>query len=111
LFGLDSNTAMTIGYVVLFGAMIYFLFIRPQKKREKEAKALVAALVVGSKIVTIGGVIGTVVHVGDDEVTIETSVEKTQMVFLKSAVSTIREKPVVVEDVQKTKKEISEEQK
>ncbi|MEI6603137.1 MAG: preprotein translocase subunit YajC [Clostridia bacterium] len=90
---MDQGTITTIIYVVVFGAMIFFLFIRPQKKREKEAKAMIAALVVGSKIVTIGGVVGTVVHVGDDEVTIETSVEKTQLVFLKSAISTIREKP------------------
>jgi len=90
---MDQGTITTIIYVVVFGAMIFFLFIRPQKKREKEAKAMISALVVGSKIVTIGGVVGTVVHVGDDEVTIETSVEKTQMVFLKSAISTIREKP------------------
>ncbi len=90
---MDQNAIMTILYVVVFGAMIFFLFIRPQKKREKEAKAMVAALVVGSKIVTIGGVVGTIVHVGEDEVTIETSVEKTQLVFLKSAISTIREKP------------------
>ena len=96
---MDQNMIMTIVYVVVFGAMIYFLFIRPQKKREKEAKELVASLAVGAKIVTIGGVIGTVVHVAEDEVTIETSVEKTQLVFLKSAISTIKEKPAVVTPV------------
>jgi len=96
---MDQQTITTIIYVVVFGAMIFFLFIRPQKKREKEAKALVASLVVGAKIVTIGGVVGSVVHVGEDEVTIETSVEKTQMVFLKSAISTIRETPVVASPV------------
>ncbi|MGN0148795.1 MAG: preprotein translocase subunit YajC, partial [Clostridia bacterium] len=53
-------------------AMMYFMLIRPQKKREKETKAMLDALKVGDKIVTIGGICGKVSKIKDDFVIIET---------------------------------------
>jgi preprotein translocase subunit YajC len=56
--------------VLLFGVM-YFLMIRPQQKRRREAQAMQSALGPGDRIVTIGGLHGTVVAVSDDIVTLE----------------------------------------
>ncbi len=56
--------------VLLFGVM-YFLMIRPQQKRRREAMAMQNALGPGDRIVTIGGLHGTVVSVADDLVTLE----------------------------------------
>jgi len=56
--------------VLLFGVM-YFMMIRPQQKRRREAQAMQSALGPGDEIVTIGGLHGTVVAVDDDVVTLE----------------------------------------
>src|SRR3954453_5686514 len=56
--------------VLLFGVM-YFMMIRPQQKRRREAQAMQSALGPGDDIVTIGGLHGSVVSVDDDVVTVE----------------------------------------
>lgn len=76
----------TVGYIVVIFLVMYLVFIRPQKKREKQANDMRNALVVGDKVTTIGGIVGEIVNINDDEVTIATSVEKTQLVFVKSAI-------------------------
>jgi len=58
--------------VLLFGVM-YFMMIRPQQKRRREAQAMQAALGPGDDVVTIGGLHATVVSVDDDVVTVEIS--------------------------------------
>lgn len=52
-------------------AVFYFLILRPQQKRAKEHAALVAALQKGDEVVTIGGVLGKVTKVGDENVMVE----------------------------------------
>jgi len=74
--------------IVLFVAM-YFILILPQKRREKKTREMLDSLKVGDKIVTIGGIDGKIINIKDDEVTIETSVEKTQIVFKKWAVKEV----------------------
>lgn len=76
-------------YLVFFGALMYFLIFRPQKKREKKTKLMLGALVVGSVITTIGGMVGRVVNIIDDEITIETGIEKTLVKFKKWAIKDI----------------------
>ncbi len=56
--------------IVLFIAF-YFLLIRPQAKRAKEHKAMIAALAKGDEVVTSGGTLGRITHVGDNFVTVE----------------------------------------
>lgn len=62
---------MLIPLVIMF-ALLYFVAIRPQKKRDKELKEMQQSLQVGDEIVTGGGIVGIVVSVGDDTVVIET---------------------------------------
>jgi len=56
--------------IVIF-VVFYFLLIRPQMKRAKEHKALVSKLATGDEVVTNGGLLGKVTHVGDSFVTVE----------------------------------------
>ncbi|GAB2615852.1 hypothetical protein Aab01nite_28440 [Paractinoplanes abujensis] len=57
--------------IVLLFAVMYFLMIRPQQKRRREAQQMQNALGPGDRIVTIGGLHGTVVSVDDDVVTLD----------------------------------------
>ena len=56
---------------VVMIVVFYFLLIRPQSKRAKEHKAMVAALEVGSEVATSGGIIGKVTEVGEQFLTVE----------------------------------------
>ena len=75
--------------IVLIFVVMYFLMIRPQKKQEKEAQAMRDNLSVGDEITTIGGIIGEVVSIKDETVTIETSKAGTKIRFLKSAIRSV----------------------
>ncbi len=73
--------------VVMFGVM-YFLMIRPENKRKKEAEAMRSALKVGDKITTIGGIVGKVVDVKEEKFVIETGADQVRIEFAKWALST-----------------------
>ena len=87
----DPNTpSMLPGILmmVLMVAVFYFLMIRPENKRKKEAEQMRSAIKTGDKITTIGGIVGTVVNVKDDKIVIETSADQVRMELAKWAVST-----------------------
>lgn len=92
-----STGATIIYYAVQFMPMIlvfvvfYFLLIRPQRKKDKEAKAMLDNLKVGDRICTIGGIYGTIVRIKDDVLTIEVGEQKTQMVFARWAVRNVEQ--------------------
>ena len=92
-----STGAAIIYYAVQFVPMIlifvvfYFLLIRPQRKKDKEAKAMLDNLKVGDRICTIGGIYGTIVRIKDDVLTIEVGEQKTQMVFARWAVRNVEQ--------------------
>jgi preprotein translocase subunit YajC len=65
-----GGMSMIIMMVVLFGLM-YFMMIRPQMKRQKEHRAMVAALARGDEVVTTGGIAGRVEEVGETFITVE----------------------------------------
>ena len=79
--------------VLLFGVM-YFLMIRPQQKRRREAMAMQNALGPGDRIVTIGGLHGTVVLVADDLVTLEVS-PGVHLQFARPAIARVLTEPSV----------------
>jgi len=75
--------------IIYFGVIIfvfYFLLIRPQKKREKETKEMLASLKVGDKVASIGGIIGEIVKIKDDTVTIETGADKVKIKLERAAI-------------------------
>lgn len=73
-------------FVLFFVAAMYFLTIRPQKKKEKEAEQLRANIDIGDEIVTIGGIIGTVVSIKDDFIVIETGGDRNKIRINKWAI-------------------------
>lgn len=72
--------------LVGFFLIMWLLMIRPEKKRQKKIEEMRSNVAVGDNIVTIGGVIGKVVHVNDDDVTIETGEDRVRVQFKKSAI-------------------------
>ena len=88
--------------VIVFGAM-YFFMIRPSQKKQKEVNKMRENLKVGDNIITIGGIKGKVIKIGDDFVVIESSNSKTKLEFVKSAVGTViaNEANVVTEKEEK----------
>lgn len=64
-------------YIAVFVLIGYFLIFRPQKKRKKEEEEMRANLTLGSEVTTIGGITGKVVSIKDDNITIETSLDRT----------------------------------
>ncbi|MDI9499757.1 MAG: preprotein translocase subunit YajC [Acetivibrionales bacterium] len=79
----------TLGYLVFFILMMYLLIFLPQKRRDKKAKAMLDSMQVGNEVITIGGVSGKIVNIKDDEVTIETGVEKAKINFKKWAIKEV----------------------
>ena len=77
---------LSIGLLVVFAVAFYFLFIRPQKKQDREVAKMRDSLVVGDEVTTIGGIIGKIVSIKEETITIETSHDRTKIRFLKSAV-------------------------
>lgn len=75
--------------LVLMFAIFYFLLIRPENKRKKQAQQMRDSLKKGDVITTIGGIIGHIVHVGKDTLVIETSEDRVRMEITKWAVSTV----------------------
>jgi preprotein translocase subunit YajC len=57
--------------MVLFFAIFYLMAIRPQQKRAKEHKSMIAAIAKGDEVVTGGGTLGRVTHVGEQFLTLE----------------------------------------
>ena len=81
--GMGSSIIM----LVIMLAIFYFMLIRPENKRKKEAEQMRASVKTGDKITTIGGIIGTVVNVKDDKIVIETSADQVRIEFAKWAIS------------------------
>jgi preprotein translocase subunit YajC len=90
--GMNSMITL-VGYVAFFGVIMYFMLYRPQKKRDAKAKELMSSLQVGMKVTTVSGVVGKIINIKDDVVTIETSIERTQLDILKWAIKDV-EKPI-----------------
>ena len=75
---------MLVGMIVLF----YFMMIRPENKRKKEAEQMRNEMKVGDEITTIGGITGKVVQVKDNKFVIETGADQVRIEFTKWALST-----------------------
>jgi len=86
-----NSTGSMISTVVMFGAVFaifYFLIIRPQNKKQKEAQKMIAAIKKGDKVVTIGGIHGIVSSVKDKTVVIKVD-DSAKLEFSKSAIATV----------------------
>ncbi len=70
--------------MVLIFAIFYFLLIRPQQKRQKEHEAKVAAIEKDDRVMTAGGLWGTVSGIADDELTLDVATVKGERVRIKA---------------------------
>ena len=86
--GTGPDMMSTILMLVVMLGIFYFMLIRPENKRKKEAEQMRNSLKTGDKITTIGGIMGTVVSIKDDKFVIETSADQVRIEFAKWALST-----------------------
>ncbi len=86
-----SMWSMPIMLVVFIGAM-YFFMIRPQKKQEKQIADMRNNLMVGDEVTTNGGILGRIVHIKDDVVTLETGSDRVKIKIRKWAISMVDKK-------------------
>lgn len=80
-----STMSMLLPMVGIF-ALMYFMTIRPQKKRQKEEQEMRNAVEVGDEIVTIGGICGKVVIVKEQHLIIETGADRNRMAIARWSV-------------------------
>ena len=66
-----KQIVMIVGYIVIFGALMYFMAIRPQKKEQKKQQELMASMETGDCVLTSSGFYGVVIDITDDTVIVE----------------------------------------
>ena len=92
-----SPIASMLGMVlplVLMGVVFYFMLIRPQRKKDKQVKDMLAALKPGDRITTIGGIYGTIVNIKDDTITLaigQKNAAPTEMTVARWAIRQVEE--------------------
>jgi preprotein translocase subunit YajC len=97
------GTAAQFLPLVLLVVLMYFLLIRPQKKREKQTAMMRNSVRVGDEVVTIGGIRGKIVKTKDDTLVIEVGADKVKFEIMRWAISKVEgeattSKKVVEED-------------
>lgn len=88
-----SSLWIIVAYIAFFVLIGYFLIFRPNKKRKKQEEELRSSIILGDEVTTIGGIVGRVVNIKDDNITIETSLDKTLMEFKNWAIREVK-KPI-----------------
>ena len=77
----------TVLMLIMMLAVFYFMLIRPENKRKKEAEQMRSSVKTGDKITTIGGITGTVVNVKDSRIVLETGADQVRIELEKWAIS------------------------
>ena len=86
-----SGTLTMILPLIILLAVMYFLLIRPQKKREKEINAMRKGVQVGDEIITIGGICGKIVKTKEESLVIQVGADKVKFEIMRWAVSRVVE--------------------
>lgn len=79
-----SLIMMVLVYAVLFGGM-YFIFIRPNRKKQKEEQKMRENLQVGDEVLTIGGIYGRVISLKEDSMVIESKADRSKLTIARWA--------------------------
>ncbi len=107
-----STSVANILLLVVFIVMIYFMMIRPQRKKDKEDREMRASLTVGDEVITIGGIIGKVTKITEKSVVVETGSGKNKIEFLKTAIASVSKSDAAKAEAKKeAPKEEAEEEK
>ena len=83
-----TGMGSTLIMMVLMIAIFYFMLIRPENKRKKEAEQMRSSVKKGDKITTIGGITGVVVDVKENRIVLETGADQVRIELEKWAIST-----------------------
>lgn len=84
----SENPLASIGLMVILFVAMYFLMIRPQKKKQKEEQNMRDSIQIGDEITTIGGIMGRVVTVKEEDIVIETGADRIKLKFKRWAIQT-----------------------
>lgn len=93
----QTPKGMGVEMILWFGAMfviMYFLMIRPQRKRQKELQAIMSALSKGDEVLLFGGLVGKITKVDDTYIVIETG-KDVELTFQKNAVQAVLPKGTI----------------
>lgn len=90
--GRNNGFLVMMIYLLGFGLIFWFLVLRPQRKVQQRHQEMVAALKKGDEVMTEGGILGSVVHIADDRVTIKTA-ENTRVVVARPKIARIMSAP------------------
>ena len=88
-----GSTGILIGYIVFFGALMYFMIIRPQNKEKKKRAELMASIAVGDSVLTTSGFYGVIIDITDDDVIVEFGNNKNCRIPMQKAAIAQIEKP------------------
>ena len=102
--GTDGMMSTLLLTAIMF-AVFYFMMIRPENKRKKETEEMRSSIRNGDEIITIGGIVGTVVDVKEDKVVIETGADRVRIEFAKWGISSNETAAKKAEAEAKKKKE------
>lgn len=86
---MGGDLMMTIVMMVAMVAIFYFLLIRPQRKKDKQVKNMLAALKVGDKICTIGGIYCTIASLNEEDVTVTMGSQQNVVVLKRWAIRSV----------------------
>ncbi len=89
--GMGGSLISMVLMIVLMVAVFYFMLIRPQRKKDKQVKAMLDALKPGDRITTIGGIYGTIKSIKDDTITLLVGHDQMEMVVARWAIRGVEE--------------------
>ena len=92
--GTQSDTLFTFLPMIAIFVVFYFLLIRPQQKKQKEARAMLDALEKGNEVVTAGGILGRIVKLDEQYATIEVA-NNVQMIVQRGSISQLLPKGTI----------------
>ncbi len=84
----DNPQFISVLYIVGLFAILYFLMIRPQQQRQKKHQEMIRSIKTDDKVITIGGIYGSIVKIKEDSVVLQVA-ENVRIEFLKSAISQV----------------------
>ena len=77
--------------MILIFVVFYFFLIRPQRKKDKQVKDMLANLKVGDRVCTIGGIYGTIVNIKDDTISLAVGKDNVNLVFARWGIRSVEE--------------------
>jgi preprotein translocase subunit YajC len=87
-----GGLAVFVVQIGLLIAIFYFMFFRPQRRQQERHRQLLGSLQRGDRVVTSGGIVGEIVHLKDDEVTVKSG--EARLIVLRTNIANVLNRPV-----------------